>query len=120
MRIGTINRVGVLYQIVRPNRSEINQSSELIERHSSSRSLDHDANRNTADALSTGLQVLYGSVNQCARRLNLLWYSHHRQHEAKIISSSNTQNSTYLWQKDFFRPVEGQADAAPTQKGIRF
>src|SRR5579872_6558418 len=120
MRICTINRVGVLYQVIGANRGKINQSAKLIERHSGGGCLDHNTRRNTASRLSAVFQVIEGLINQRSCCFNLLWHSYHRQHDTHIVLGSDTEDSSYLWQENFLRSVESKANATPTEKGIGF
>src|SRR2546421_3336767 len=120
MRIRAVDSICVLYQVIRPNRGKVYQTLESIECHRCGRSLDHNPNRDAANLLFLALQALYRLIDPCTRILHLLWHSHHGQHDAQIVGSSGAQEGAYLRQEDLFRSVEGQADAAPPQKGVRF
>ena len=120
MRICAVDGIRVLYQVIRPNRGKVYQILESIECHRCRRSLDHNPKRDAANLLSLALQAYYSLIDPCACLLHLLWHGHHGQHDAQIVGSSGAQDSAYLRQEDLFRSVEGQADAAPPQKGVRF
>jgi hypothetical protein len=118
MRVVAIDGEQILGQVVGADREKIHPPRQCLGLIDRRRHLDHDPDRRHLDLIAFFQQFVMGAMDQEQGIVDLADRGDHGQQQPQIVEpDGGAQDRPHLGQKDLGM-IEGDADAAPAEKGI--